>query len=233
MAFTHKTIRPEDSFGADVREARERAGYSRTAAARATNLPISLLRNWEEERWDRLGDPRADLRLFRSYIHFLGAREVYFLEKYQTCMKLHVVHSEGSAIPRPIRMRVFDVFVGSRWLHVAGLVLFATGLASYVGAQVVNVSQPPPLFITEPADGARLRQPSVHVQGSTTPDAAVKVNGASAIVQPDGTFSLDLPVPRGTTTLSISSQRRHSREMDVTRHVVYDRALPSSLTVQE
>lgn len=47
----------------------------------------------------------------------------------------------------------------------------------------------------------RRRAGSVHVEGHTSPGAAVTVNGAPVRVGPDGRFALDVPVSRGQNTV--------------------------------
>jgi cytoskeletal protein RodZ len=227
MSFTLKSVNPSGRIGSDLVELRERAGWSRAQAAHATKIHESLIRSLEEEAWDQVADPIYTERILRSYVTFLGGNERYFVEKYRTCLEANrLKRSPEELLPRPRRIRRFDLTVGPRLLAVSGFLVFVLLLGGYVYVQARAISTPPPLEILEPADGLRLEEPMVTIRGTTLPESTVEVNGRQAIVQPDGTFSLRLDVPRGTTLVIVTSKKRHSREVTSARRVVYDRPLP-------
>jgi hypothetical protein len=93
--------------------------------------------------------------------------------------------------------------------------------------QVRGITAPPTLTLTAPDEGLTLDAPVVLVKGQTATDVTVAVNGRTAIVQPDGTFEINLDVPRGTTAIEVIAKKRHGRESTITRHILFDRPLPS------
>lgn len=224
MAFTQKTINREDALGADLRELRERAAVSRVTASRQTKIPISLIRAWEEDVWDATDDASYMERLLRVYVQFLGGNEKFYLHKYrQRLGALCAQRNPQEFLPRPVRLRRWDTLVVSRLVAVVGFGVFVLGLSGYVYGQARAVSLPPVLEVEAPTDGQKVDQPLIEVRGKTLAETSVLINGQAATVQPDGTFSTRIAVPRGTTTVTISAKRRHGREAVETRRVVFER----------
>ncbi|MDO8617616.1 MAG: helix-turn-helix domain-containing protein [Candidatus Uhrbacteria bacterium] len=226
--FTHKSINPSSHVGHDLRELRERSGWSREAVARETKIHESSIRALEEERWNEILDPVYAERLVRAYVKFLGGKEKYFVQKYRACLREHQLGSHSSErSPRKRHIRALDLAVLSRFVAIGGFLLFALILGGYVYFQVRTIRVPPPLFVETPIDGARLDEPIVRVQGKTSPEATVVVNDRQAIVQTDGTFLIDIDIPRGTVIITISAKRRHGQAATISRRVIFDRPLPS------
>lgn len=228
MGFIQKTINATPRVGLDLIEFRVKAGLSRADASHLTKIPEYLIRALEEERWEEIQDPVYFEQIFKSYLTVLGANSGYFLEKYRECVKhFSTQRSKADLLPRPCKVRSYDLAVGSRILAVVGLVGLVSVLAGYVFIQVRAITAPPALALYAPEEGLTLEAPVVLVKGQTSADASVFVNGRGAIVQPDGSFQLDLDVPRGTTAIEIVAKKRHGRESVVTRHILFDRPLPS------
>jgi len=228
MTFVLKSVNDQGGIGADLRELRERRGLSRTEASQRTKIIESIIRAWEEERWDEISDPAYSERMFRSYVAFLGGAETYLLNKYRQQLSEHGRQTNPEDyLPRVRNVPRFDLAVGARMRTVSIFALFVLLLGGYVFMQVRAISIPPPLEVIEPKEGVRLTEPRVHVTGKTLPEATVVINDRDAVVQPDGNFSMDLDVPRGTTLIIVSAKKRHGREAVVTRRVIYDRPLPS------
>lgn len=228
MAFVLKSVNATGRIGPDLIELRERSGWTRAEVSRQTKIPESIVRGWEEELWEDMDDPVYMERVFRSYVIALGGDEPYFIGKYHEVLKeRHLERKLQDLLPRPRRIRLLDLTVGSRLLTFVAFLTFVSLLGGYVYLQARAISTPPPLALSEPEDGSRLVDPEVTIKGTTLPEASVTINGRTIIVQPDGNFSLTMNVPRGTTLLVVSARKRHGREALLTRRVVYERAVPS------
>lgn len=233
MGFVHKSVNPAARIGADLAELRTRAGYTRQQASAYSKIPEFMIRALEEEAWEEISDPVYAERIVRSYVRALGGNEAYFLHKYREHLtERKQKRTLQDVLPRPSRVRLRDLFVSSRYIALAGFLLFAVALGGYVYLQVRGISLAPPLVIETPQDGQRLDSPHVEVRGTTLPESAVTVNGVQAVVQPSGVFSITLDVPRGTTLIYISSRKRHGRSATEVRRVVFERPLPDLEGVQ-
>ena len=228
MSFVLKSVNAEGGLGPDLKELRERAGLTVAQASQRTKILESLIRTWEEDRWKDISDPVYSERIFKSYVATLGGAGSYFLDKYRSALAARDIKPDPEEyLPRIHNVPTFDLAVGARVRTLAIFALFVTLIVGYVVVQVRSISIPPPLEITAPADGAELTGPRLIVTGRTLPNAGVTVNELPVVVQPDGSFSLELDVPRGTTLVTITAKKRYGREITVTRRVVYDRALPT------
>lgn len=228
MGFIQKTINPTPRVGIDLIEFRKKAGLSLADASRITKIPEYLIRALEEERWEEIQDPVYFEHIFKSYLDVLGANTGYFLEKYRECVKgYYDRRSREVLLPRPCKVRSSELAVGSRILTLVGVTALVAVLAGYVYLQVRGVTAPPTLTLVAPEEGMTLNAPVVLVKGQTANDVTVNVNGRTAIVQPDGSFEMRLDVPRGTTAIDVVAKKRHGRESVITRHILFDRPLPS------
>lgn len=230
MSFVQKNVNATGHFGADLLDLRERAGWTRAFVSGRLKLTESFIRALEEEDWSSISDPIYAERILRAYVDFLGGNQRYFLDKYRECLKQDAqARAPSEYLPRTRQIRLFDLTDATRVTAVLGFVLFVMGLGGYVYAQARAISAPPPLTLDEPDDGARVSEPFVLVKGKTLPESSVLINGRQAVVQADGSFALTMEVPRGVTTILVTAKKRHGREADLTRRVMYDRALPGFL----
>lgn len=64
---------------------------------------------------------------------------------------------------------------------------------------------PPAVSITSPADGLTVETPAVTVSGTTEPGASLDVNGMSAFVEADGSFSCVIMLVDGANTITATA----------------------------
>ena len=228
MPFVLKSVNAEGGLGADLKELRERLGLTIAQASNRTKILESLIRAWEEERWQDIDDAIYSERIFKNYVAFLGGAGTYFVAKYREALqKSGIELNPEEYLPRTRNIPKFDLAVGARVRTLAIFALFITLAVGYVFVQIRSISVPPPLDVSQPLEGARLDGPQLKITGQTLPSAVVTVNELPAVVQNDGTFELTLDVPRGTTLITVTAKKRYGREITITRRVVYDRPLPT------
>lgn len=226
-----KRVHLSGSLGDDLRELRERAGLTVEQAARQTKVVPSTIRAWEKEAWASFGAEAAyQERMLLGYVRAFGGREPFYLNKFHETLTTLNVKPVKAQIREMRPFRGLDLFLTARARVALFLCLFVSSLGFYVVAQARSLAAPPPLEISFPHDGERLDGPIVRVQGKTSPEASVFVNGQVATLREDGTFELSLEIPRGQTELHIRVKKRHSKDVIDTRRVVFERA---SEVVQE
>lgn len=84
-------------------------------------------------------------------------------------------------------------------------------------------SEKPKLEISEPTDGAEVKggDKKVNVSGVTDPDNLISINGQTAIVNSDGSFSLAVGLNEGDNTVSILSTSPIGNIYKIDRRVKY------------
>jgi len=231
MTFIHKRVREGDvSFGSDLRDLRDLRGISFEEACRATRIDRSILLAFEEDRIEDLADPIFSERHLMAYVKYLGGYEPYFRLRFADRLAvLARARKTEDLLPRTRKIGFFDLFAAPQLLAFLGILAFAGLLGGYVLWQAHTVNTAPPLTVERPRDGERLSTSRVRVRGTTSPEATVTVNERGAPVAPDGSFSIDLDVPRGTTVITIVAKRRRGSKTQVVRRVIYERELPEGI----
>ncbi|MBI4139099.1 helix-turn-helix domain-containing protein [Candidatus Uhrbacteria bacterium] len=227
MSFVHKHLGVEGRFGGSLRELRELRGFTREELSERTRIHPSIIAAFEEERLNELTDPMYAERHVRTLAAALEGRPGYFLQKYrQLLVELGLVSADVMRVRPTVRRR--DFFVTSRVVAVLGFLAIAAAGGGYVFWQAYLLQDPPPLRIFTPQDGAEFLHPRVSVQGETAPNALVTVNGARAVVSPDGQFRIEFDIPRGVSVISVEARRRYGSPVRQVRHVTYGREMASS-----
>lgn len=230
MAFVLKRVNGTGKLGPDLIELRERAGLTLEQAARVAKLTPSFLRALEDEDWSGLPDPVYAEKLLKSYVSSFGVNESYYLHKFREGLRSREIERDpADFLPRPVKLGRTALVVTPRIIAALGFLCFVFLLGGYVYAQARAMSLPPVLEIHAPEDALRIDDPHVIVQGVTLPGSIVYINGVEATVRPDGNFSHEMNVPRGTTMIRIVSRRRHGAESVEVRRVIYDRAPVTAL----
>lgn len=221
MSFFKKRIGDvEGGFGETLRELRELRGHSLEELGRRTGIHPLLILAFEEERLEDLSDPLYAERHVTILAEALESRASYLLEKYRELLEEHHVAPTRTLFPGP-KVRKSELFVRSRAIAFAVFLCIAAVIGGYVFWQAAIISSVPRLAVESPAEGAVYDQPRVHVAGVTDPGAFVRVNGFTAVVDPQGVFSLSLDVPRGVSTVHVESHRRYGASAVVDRHITY------------
>jgi transcriptional regulator with XRE-family HTH domain len=222
--FKKRAVATEASggFGADLIELRELRGYSREVLGKMTGIHPATIRSFEEERIEELVDPAYGERHVRLLVAALDGYVPYFLRKYQELLMGRGIGADKPVLLQP-RVRRRDLFVTSRVLGVAGVLVIVFAMGAYIAWQAFGLSVAPALTLRSPFDGARVTEPRVEVVGRTDPSAFVRVNGEQAIVDSSGDFHLMLDIPRGLITIRVEARRRYGASSFIERHIIYER----------
>lgn len=224
MTFVMKRVHASGSLKDDLRELRERARLTVEEASAITKVLPSTIRSWERGEWLACSSDKMYVeRMILAYTKHFGGRTSFFQKKLRE--ELDEVRAE------PVRAKIlamrpfqgFDVKWSARARVAAMFSVFVFGLGFYMVAQAKAIADPPSLEIFTPRDGARLDRPVVRIEGKTLPETTVFVNERQVSIREDGTFGVDLDVPRGATEIQVRAKKRHSREAQVQVRVVYER----------
>lgn len=226
MPFIRKKIHQgETGFGDDLAELRELRGYTRESLARLTGIHPTVIAALEENRLRDLTDPAYAERHVRVLASQLEGSVDFFVDKYQELMLKQGFSVEPREMLRP-RVRKRDLLVSSKLSIVLVSIVLVTLIGSYLVHQARQMSELPRLEIVLPAEGQRLEVARVEVKGTTDTAANVTVNSEQVLVGGDGSFSANVNVPQGLSTIVIQARRRYSAPVTVERHVVFEREPP-------
>lgn len=98
-----------------------------------------------------------------------------------------------------------------------------TGVAAvimYLGFQVKQSIEPPPLALYSPQNGAVVTAPEVAIHGATTKEIRVFINSEPVITDGNGEFKEKIYLSPGINTIVVSAKRKHGKTTTETRHVI-------------
>lgn len=228
MTFVAKRIHDHGTLAEDLRELRERAHMSVKDASAFTKVTPGTITAWEKGDWKSFGDELVYMeRMLMSYVKQFHGRESFFKKKFHEELdKLTIKRVPAKTSIQALKpFSWHDVLFGWKTRVAAAVLIFGGILGGYFVAQARGLSEPPKLVIQSPVEGAKLDAPSVRVEGQSSPEAQVYINEQLATMKEDGSFFLDLDIPRGATELIIRAKKRHSREAVARVRVVFDRIL--------
>lgn len=224
-----KRVHESGALKDDLRELRERAQLTIEQASAVTKVLPSVIRSWESGDWLACStDPSYVERMILTYIRHFGGRASFFQKKLREELGGMKVEPARAKILAMRPFQGFDIKWSARARALLMGVVFVCSLSFYMVAQAKAIAEPPSLEILSPQDGMRLDRPVVRIEGKTQPETTVFVNERPASIREDGSFSIDLDVPRGATEILVRAKKRHSREAQALVHVVYERDVEST-----
>ena len=100
------------------------------------------------------------------------------------------------------------------WSEYVSRILIAIviiGLVSFLIIKVNDIFQPPPLTITNPADGQIVTDRQLVVAGVSSPEAEIVINNKAVYVEQSGEFSTTVDLQKGLNLIKMTAKKRYSR----------------------
>ncbi len=219
--FVLKHVNPDASFTDELRALRDTCGWTVTEAAQASGVPTHLIRALEDARFEDLPDDVYAERMVAQYVRALHGKDEYMLTKFRNERVPDMVPRGAARFIRPTRPLFRELLSQTRLLAVLGATLLVATVGTYLGIQISHVRSAPTLEITAPEEGSQLTEALVTVRGKTEPEVQVSINGVPIHTTPDGTFSSQVDLMRGTTSIEIQAKRRYGGSKTETRRVIF------------
>lgn len=206
------------TIGEILQEERLRHRLSIEKLAKQTQIKKKYLLALENNQFDQL--PAATfvkgyIKIYGQLFGFDHQPLIAFLRRdYKESVK-------GQLVPREFLKPVLkkrQLWNPATFVIFSLAMIFIT-LITYVGLQWRMLNQPPSLEISAPAED-ELVAARVNVVGQTAADAVITVNSQPVAIQPDGSFTAEVYLPReGVNTISVEAQDRHGKTTLVQRSV--------------
>ncbi|MDF1496741.1 MAG: helix-turn-helix domain-containing protein [Patescibacteria group bacterium] len=223
MGFIKKSIGTDQSFGIDLKELRELRGWTVKELSKISGISEYIIEALESENFSSLNDPYYSERHVRALTKALDGRIPFILGKYRAALV-----RDGFEIRNTTKNYSFthkikrsEFFTPTKYLPFLIIIPIFFLLGYYVWNEAKIFRESPSLTVTSPADNEQITGPRIIIQGKTDPTASVVVNGIFAVVEEDGSFALNMDIPRGLTKLDIIAKRRYGLESKLTRYITY------------
>jgi len=213
MAKTKQQKTNFSQLGRRLKDARETKDISKYAVARNLHLTVSDIADIEN------GLPEA----------WQGIYQIGYIKAYAELVeqKLPSFDTEPSLASSEILSPLVKPVSGksvilSQFASKAAIFVLIFSIVSYVGLQVVVLTSPPRLLVNEPNDGLVTNDTSIKLQGKTDENTDVSINGVSILTEPDGSFSVVVPLKRGVNDIDVTATNRLTKQSKVSRTIITD-----------
>ena len=227
MSIVIRKFNDAETLGDALRSLRLSVPRTLSEMVKATKIQKKVLDAFEQNDFDRLPPSSYARRFLKTYVRALGGDENYFLQRYdEERGDSDVIRVEGLL---PQRVRNVWKLTGMSAAKAAGFALASLAVAGYLGVEVRNVTAPPRLDVTFPADGYVTQDAVIHLRGTADPKASVEVNGAEVFTHPDGSFDADVALQRGLNVVTVEGAKRYSRPAETHRRIVLEETTQNAL----
>ncbi len=207
------------TIGRFLINAREGNGLSVDELSELTKIKSSFITNLEQEDWEKLPSYTVIYGFVKNISSSLKVSEreavALFRRDYPPLKKTMIQATPKLDIREPVTF-------GPRALFLLVIVLSFLGLSIYIYAQYRSFLASPVLMVDSPQNEQRIVDHQIEVTGKTDPQAVVRVNNQSALVENDGTFKTLLLISESTTKIEIKATSRSGRESVVERTIIPD-----------
>lgn len=221
MVFVMRKLdRVPQTLGDKLRALRKGQAVTLEMMERETHVQRRYLEALERGRYEALPEPMYTRNFIRAYARVLSADADYFIELYEEeCGRCDLVLP--SVMPRQ-RVRGKLLFAWNTFVKAGAMACIALGILGYLGWQIWHMTAPPTIVLESPDDATMAQEAIVHVRGSVEGEATVAIDGVLVVVNADQTFDAVVDLREGLNVITVTAQRRYSREAQVERRVVFD-----------
>jgi len=206
------------SLGDLLRKAREKAHYTLEEMAKATHIKLEYLEALEDSDFDALPAATFVKAYIRNYSRVFKMDEkplfAILRRDYEESVKGQLIRRDLLS-PKLKRKTLWSPI---QLVFVAAATIFLV-FFSYAAWQWYQLSRPPQLFLTSPAENEAVSS-RVLLQGGTRPDAILTINAMPVSLQPDGSFSTELYLPQeGVNTVTLRATDKNGKSTVVQRNL--------------
>lgn len=201
------------NIGEILKDARDKKRYSLKKVESGTKIKREFIEAIEKAEWLSLPDFTVVSGFVKNLASYLGINP-------KTALALLKRDYPLKKIPISPKPDIGGKFVWTpKYTFGVGIFVVLLAIFGYLGFQYVKFGTAPALEVIEPKDGYVATTRMVLVNGKADPDAVIKVNNQSVLVNDDGKFSTNLEIFEGTKEIVIIAISRSGKETVVTRKI--------------
>lgn len=218
-SFRHSRVGQTDTLGERLGRVRHELKLSLDDVAQRTGISARHIQAIEEGRYSDLPGTVYAKNFIRTYARLLEVSEdtamSLFEQEHSVTTRLKPQQSAPSL--EPVRVKARLTPEGIKWAIVLVLGL---AVLIYLGLEIRNFTAPPSLVVVSPPNQMTTVARSVELQGTTTPEAVVTVNGKTVLVDRQGGFREQIDLQDGLNTVIVRAQKKHGTATTVIRQIL-------------
>lgn len=200
------------TIGKQFAEERKHQGLTIEEVSKATKIRPEFLEAIEKGDYKSLPGSSYAHGFVRNYAKFLGLpveKSLAIFRREFNAEKSFDVLPRGFSAPSDKRFK--KVNLGRNVLIIAGIfsLIFGFILFQYRAA-FLN----PTLSVYSPKENETIKSLAVLVKGKTDPDITLFIEGEGVVVNPDGTFSSEISLFPGKSTIKFIAENRFGRKTE-------------------
>ncbi|HUD44225.1 MAG TPA: helix-turn-helix domain-containing protein [Patescibacteria group bacterium] len=203
-------------LGQRLQDERKKRGLTLAEVSGATKIRSEFLSAIESGNYTHLPSAAYALGFVQNYANYLGFPKKETLALFRREFdeqKTYKVLPKGLTHEESFKRQTLRV--RRRTLGIIFIFIFLLG---YLVFQYRSVFFNPPLSISMPKEGSRVKQ-DVQVIGSTDPNAVVLVNGDMVAVDASGIFVKSITLQPGKSDINVTAKSKYGKETSVDRLV--------------
>ncbi|MFH0856716.1 MAG: helix-turn-helix domain-containing protein [bacterium] len=221
VSFIAKKITEEDNLGRELKNAREKKGYSLELASNEIGINPKYLAAFEENNPADLPEGIYADKFLEKYIEYLGlGKEMLLLFQGREVEKNHDGARQLRIEKEPLWERIKNFILKPSFIKsviVCAVVIF---IIIYLYSTVYNIVKPPKLNIFSPQDDLITNNYTLEIEGATDQEAGVSINDKEVFCLKGGDFIEKIDLKKGLNIVKITAKKKYSKENIVYRKIL-------------
>lgn len=218
--FSLKKIKKPIALGARFKRARKRLGAEIPDVEMKTKIRSKYIEALENDDFAVLPADAYTKGFVIRYANFLGLDENRALNDYFK-QKSNFHLSNGDILSPNKSYKEPGIIITPKIFTPVILVSFIVGMFVYLAVQIYGFAAAPELSISSPTNNSVIESEDIEINGNTSKQADVYVNGQKIQVSGDGTFFVDYKMLPGINVISIKSVNKAEKEKSLTYTLEY------------
>ncbi len=215
--FIEKQIIPETNIGLILKNKREGLNFDLKKVSRKLNISKEYLIMIENNRLDLLPEGVYGKEFFKKYANFLNVEKKYINDALEE-MSLNKKHDPFSA--KTTNKKDFLIF--PRIARNIILIIIVLACFLYLSLYAKRIFSPPEIEIFYPENNLSITEKTITVSGSVKDEAEIKINNELILTDEDGNFNKDINLKSGANNITISAQKKYSKEILINRYILVE-----------
>lgn len=217
-SFVPKKIITEDSWGEELRRARNFKNLSLEQASQKLKIRHEYLLALETEDLDLLPAGLYAKNFIKKYADFLGVDLSYRKELWAELQDdIQSNNPFSQKVLKKSRLLIFPKIIRNILIALAIFICFL-----YLVLTFNKIVLPPKLTLLQPNSDLSVQESSLMVIGQAEKEAEIKINGELILSDINGDFSKLVDLKKGVNTIEVSAKKKYSRENVIIRQILVE-----------
>ncbi|PJE67826.1 hypothetical protein COU95_00290 [Candidatus Shapirobacteria bacterium CG10_big_fil_rev_8_21_14_0_10_40_9] len=208
------------TVGEILKEAREKKEISLSEVEKATKIKVRFLESLEKNDFSKISEATVTKGLIKNYAEYLGLSSGDILAVFR---RDFIEDKKGQILPRGLYKPLSQpklAWTPKLTVMVSVGILFLI-IASYLTVQLFGLLGSPPLEIYSPKNKEIVKVEEINIQGKTSSDAVVFINGEMAEIGSDGSFEKTVTLSPGENKFQIEAVSRRGKRIKLERVILF------------